>query len=318
MKIKQKWIKRILGFSIAIFLLMNIVAYFHAYKFTHFTNEKSEKTLSPEKLSTYQKVKTLLLGVDNPRPKNNEYPTTTYQSIRLNSNKEIECWKIPTENARGTVILFHGYSGQKSSMLDKEAIFRNMGYNTFLVDFMGSGGSEGNQTTIGFFEAEQVKTAFDYTRNECKGDVFLFGTSMGAVAIMKAINDYNINPSGIIIECPFGSLRKTISARFKSMGMPTFPMVDLLVFWGGIQNSFWGFSHNPIKYAEKIKCPTLLLFGAQDAKVSQDEIDEIFTNIKGHKQLKVYSNSGHEDYLTNHKVEWVQDVSNFINTYQLQ
>ncbi len=47
-------------------------------------------------------------------------------------------------------------------MLDKAEEFEKMNYKVLLVDFMGSGGSEGNQTTVGFKEADEVKTVFEY------------------------------------------------------------------------------------------------------------------------------------------------------------
>jgi len=293
---------------------MNIVAIFHSYKFTHFVNSKIEKTKDPKKLSTGQKINTLIFGVSNPRPENLTTSTSDFETIKLKSNKEIECWIIKTENARGTVILFHGFGGNKSSMLDKSDIFVGLGYNTLLVDFMGSGGSEGNQTTIGFLEAEQVKTCFDYLTKKGEQNIYIFGTSMGSVATMKAINDYDIKPKGIIIECPFGSMYKTVCARFKTMNAPTFPMAGLLVFWGGLQNGFWAFGHNPTEYAKKINCPTLLLYGAKDEKVSKEEIDEIFNNLGGQKKLKIYQEAGHENYLKKYKNEWTQDIKEFLTT----
>ena len=157
---KRKWIKRSFWTLTTIFVLMNVIAVFHSYKFTHFSaskTSKTSKTKDPKKLSTGQKIKTLILGVNNPRPENKKLPTRDYETIKLKSNREIECWSIKTNNPKGTVVLFHGFGGEKSSMLDKAEIFLELGYNTFLVDFMGSGGSEGNQTTIGFLESEQVK-----------------------------------------------------------------------------------------------------------------------------------------------------------------
>lgn len=291
---------------------MNVVAIFHSYKFTHFVDSKTEKTKNPKKLTTGQKISTLLFGVNNPRPTKGKTFSTNFETIILNSNKKIECWNVQTTKPKGTVILFHGFGGQKSSMLDKAEIFRKQGFSTFLVDFMGSGGSEGNQTTIGFLEAEQVKTCFDYLTGKGEKNIFLFGTSMGSVAIMKSISDYDIKPKGIIIECPFGSMYKTVCARFKTMNAPTFPMAGLLVFWGGFQNGFWAFGHNPTEYAKKITCPTLLMYGQQDEKVSKAEIDEIFENLAGQKKLKIYTNAGHENYLTKYKNEWTKDISQFI------
>ncbi|WP_208025545.1 alpha/beta hydrolase [Niastella caeni] len=311
---KRKWIKRSLWTITTIFILMNVVAVFHSYKFTHFANSTTEKTKDPKTLSTGQKIKTLIFGVSNPRPENKTVPTRDYEPIKLKSNREIECWRIKTNNSKGTVILFHGFGGNKSSMLDKAEIFLELGYNTFLVDFMGSGGSEGNQTTIGCLEAEQVKTCFDYLIEKGEQNLFLFGTSMGSVAIMKAISDFNIKPKGIIIECPFGSMYKTVCARFRTMNAPTFPMAGLLVFWGGLQNGFWAFGHNPTAYARNIHCPTLLLYGAKDEKVSREETDNIFNNLAGQKKLKIYQKAGHENYLTKYKQEWTQDIQQFLTT----
>lgn len=311
---KRKWVKRSLWTLLIVFVLMNVVAVFHSYKFTHFADNKTEKTNDPKKLSTGQKIKTLIFGVRNPRPENKTVPTKGYEVIKLKSNKEIECWRIKTDNAKGTIILFHGFGGDKSSMLDKAEIFLELGYNTFLVDFMGSGGSEGNQTTIGFFEAEQVKTCFDYLTENGERNIYLFGTSMGSVAIMKAINDFDIKPKGIIIECPFGSMYKTVCARFRTMNAPTFPMAGLLVFWGGLQNGFWAFGHNPTEYAKKINCPTLLLYGAKDEKVSREEIGSIFNNLGGQKKLNIYQEAGHENYLTKYKNEWTRDIQELLAT----
>ncbi|WP_242412097.1 alpha/beta hydrolase [Flavobacterium sp. Root186] len=293
---------------------MNIIAFFHAYKFTHFTENNSEKTKSPEKLSAIDKAKTIFFGVNNPKPKNNKFPTQQYQTLKLKSNKEIECWFIKTKNSNGTVILFHGYGGEKSSMIERSNEFIKLGFSTMLVDFMGSGNSQGNQTTIGFEEAEQVKTSFDYITKTGEKNIYLFGTSMGAVSIMKSINDYKITPKGIIIECPFGSMYKTVCARFKKMNAPTFPMAGLLVFWGGIQNGFWGFNHDPSEYAKNISCPVLLLYGEKDKSVSIEEIDIIYKNLKGQKRINIYKDTGHENYLIKNKIQWTEDVSGFINS----
>lgn len=316
MKKRRKWIKRSLWALTAVFVFMNSIAAFHAYKFTHFTDRSLEKTSAPQALSIGQKVEALLFGVSNPRPENTKKPMRAFELITLKSNKEIECWSIKAKNTKGTVLLFHGFGGNKSLMLNKAEVFLGLQYNVFLVDFMGSGGSEGSQTTIGFFEAEQVKTCFEYLTARGEENLYLFGTSMGAVATMKALKDYDLKPKGIIIECPFGSMYQTVCARFHTMNVPSFPMAGLLVFWGGVQNGFWAFGHNPSEYAKKINCPTLLLYGAEDQKVSRKEIDTIFGHLVGQKWLKIYPKAGHENYLRKYKDAWTQDVDLFLSTTQ--
>ncbi len=316
-KIPRKFLKRFLWTLAIVFLLMNVMAIIHAYSFTHFSDDGEQKTSSSETIGFGEKMKVLFLGISNPRPENDAVPSQKYQTITLKSNKRIECWSIQqtvAKTAKGTIILLHGYSGQKSSMLDKSDALLAMGYNTFLVDFMGSGGSEGNQTTIGFYEAEEVKSCYDYLKKKGEKHIYIFGTSMGAAAAMKAIDDYKLQPEGLIIECPFGTMYKTVCARFNTMGVPTFPMAGLLTFWGGVINDFNAFGHNPEEYARKINCPTLLLHGAKDKRVSQEEIQIIYNNLKGKKTLKMYPNAGHENYLNKYQKEWSEDVSKFLNS----
>jgi len=289
-----------------------MIAAFHAYKFTHFSSKEIVKTPHPSKLSLFQKIKLAIFGVDNPRPQNNKVPAQAFETVRLQSNKEIEAWEIKTEEPKGTVIIFHGFGGHKSTMLDKSDVFLDLGYNVLLVDFMGSGGSEGNQTTIGYFESDQVKSSYDYIKAKGEKNIILFGTSMGAAAIMKSISDHKIEPSKIILECPFGTMYETVCARFKSMGIPKFPMAGLLVFWGGIENNFWAFGHNPAEYAKNINTTTLLLYGEQDERVSRKEIDDIFRNLPGKKKLETYPLAGHENYLTRNNEKWVTDIKGFL------
>lgn len=309
---RKKILKRLTYSFVLLCILLNVVAFFHAYKFTHFDASKTG-TKDIGQLSIGQKIRIAVLGVNNPRPILRKLPDTTFETIKLRTTKKLECWLIKSESSKGAVILFHGYGGEKSSMLDKAGIFLELGYSTMLVDFRGSGGSEGVQTTIGYDEAKDVKACYDYLTEAGNQSIHLFGTSMGAVAIMKAIADYGVNPSSIIIECPFGTMYKTVEARFKIQGVPAFPMAGLLMFWGGVQNGFWAFSHNPEEYAKSIACPTLLLYGGQDPKVSKEETESIYHNLQGEKKLIVYPLSGHENYLSKYTSEWTRDVGNFLS-----
>lgn len=300
------------------FIGMNLIAYLHAYAFTHFNDSKQVKTGKPEALSWPEKIKTLIMGVNNPRPQAQFPVPESYQTIRLKSNYEIECWYSrktdhPQDDpgVKGAVAIFHGYGGEKSGMLDKAAIFDSLGYDVLLVDFMGSGGSEGNTTSIGFHEAEQVKTAFEFLEQKGYANIYLHGTSMGAVAIMKAMQDHKLRVSGLILECPFNTMYETVGARFDNMQVPRFPMAGLLVFWGGIQNSFWAFDHNPEAYARSINVPVLFMTGAQDKNVSLKATQSIFDQLGGAKELKVYPLAGHENYLKQYRADWIRDVINF-------
>ena len=311
-KKKKKGLRKFIWILSFLFFMMNFVAWFHAYKFTHFDAQASYKTPDGSRLGAMAEIKTILFGITNIRPQNHAFPDSPYQTVLLRSNRKIACWLIRSAGHRGAVALFHGYAGNKSSLLEKAPVFLNLGYDVLLVDFMGSGDSEGVQTTIGYLEAEQVKSAFDYLAGIGEKNIILFGSSMGAVAIMKAVADHQLNPAGIILECPFGTLLQTVQVRFHRMHIPEFPMSYLLVFWGGVQNGFNAFSHRPVDYAKSIHCPALLLYGEKDDKVSRSETDAIFKNLQGPKRLETYPLAGHANYLIQYKVKWTSDVTAFL------
>jgi len=302
--------KYITFFFLAGIILINLIANFQAYKFSHFT--KAPDALEDSTPSKFKKLKSLITGIDNPRPVNTILPVQSYDTVYLESSEKLECWLINQEGSKGTVILFHGYCGEKSGMLKKSEIFLNNGYNVLLVDFIGSGGSEGNLTTIGFREAKDVIASIDFLKSKGEKKIILFGTSMGAVAIMKAIKDYQPEVKSLILECPFGSMRQTVINRFNNMNVPPFALAELLLFWGGVQNGFNTFKHNPAEYAKHIDIPTLLLWGQKDKKVIREEIDNVFLSLKGEKTLITFPNSGHDDYLEKSKEEWEKTITDYL------
>lgn len=307
----MKRIRKPIGIVFGIFLFMNLIAFMQSYGFTHYSGE--EKAVKPDiaSLTLKDKLETLVFGLKKPRTKNIILPSCEYKTVMLGENPEIECWEFNHKNSKGTVVLFHGYGGKKSNILDRAEAFAAEGYSFLLVDFMGAGGSEGNKTTIGYAEAEQVKISYDYISKKEK-NIILFGISMGAAAIMKAVSDYGISPSAVILECPFSTLYRTVCNRFDLLGVPQFPFAGMIVFWGGVQHGFWGFSHNPSDYAKSIKSKVLLLHGKLDNRVGMDEMEEIYDNIHSKKLLIEYDDAEHETLFTSNPQRWKKDVFSFL------
>ncbi|MEO0790765.1 MAG: alpha/beta hydrolase, partial [Bacteroidota bacterium] len=200
---------------------------------------------------------------------------------------------------------------EKSAMLRRATLIRKMGYSTMLVDFRASGGSSGNTTTIGYKESEDVRSVVNHLRAEGNEEVYLLGTSMGAAAILKAMSENDVGVQAVIVECPFGSLLQTAKNRFENMGVPSFPAAHLLVFWGGVENGFWGFGHNPANYSKKVQIPTLLIYGELDGRVKRAEIDDIYANLAGKKELVLFPTAGHGNYLEVDETKWVETVRSF-------
>jgi pimeloyl-ACP methyl ester carboxylesterase len=308
----------VLGWAALALLTLNAVAFFHAWRFTHFTTEVGSHTDNPEQLTLLQKVGVLLTGIKNPKPVNQQTPDFPYRTVYLASpNGRLESWYSVVPEPRGTVALFHGYTSCKSKLLTEAAYFRRLGYSVLLTDFAGNGGSAGNVCTVGHHEADDVATAVRWLRQR-PGSVFIYANSMGAVATLRAEAELGVRPDANILECPYGSMLQTAQSRFRSMHVPPFPMANLLVLWGGLANNFWAFDLDATRYAARTNTPTLLLWGAADPRVTRAETDGIYAALRGPKQRQDFPGSGHEPYWWKNKALWEQTIQRFLATTHSQ
>jgi alpha-beta hydrolase superfamily lysophospholipase len=297
--------KILLRTVLVLFILLNIVTAFHAYKFTHFYD--AGESIKQNKLQS------MLFGI-NAAKKQNDAADTAEQKVILttSSHLKLEGWYTIADSAKGTVCLFHGHGGTKSGVNKEAAAFRKMGYNTLQLDFRAHGSSEGNTCTIGYYEAEDVKLAYDFIKNKGENNIILWGISMGAAAISKGINDYNLKPNKIILEMPFGSIVEAAEGRLRLMGLPGEPLAAMITFWGGTEHGFWAFNMKPSEFVKKINCPVLLQWGANDPRVSKKETIDIYSNINTQKKLVIYNNSGHESLCKKENEKWLAEVSEFL------
>ena len=256
-----------------------------------------------------------------PRPDNSKLPTDigleyTTQKIQINEQEWLETWFIPSNSStpKGTVILFHGKEGTKGQLLASAQVFNSLNYDTLLVDFRGMGGSSGKNTTVGVREAEDVAFAFNYIKQVTnQRPIILYGISMGTAAILRAIANKAIKPDGIILELPFARLLTAVRTRLPASNIISSPMAELIVFWGGIQHGFNGFTHNPVDFARQIDSPALVLHGKRDRTTTVDDVEELTNNLNGPRKLVIFPNAGHELLVKNDFPLWQENVSHFLN-----
>jgi hypothetical protein len=302
------------------FLALNGVAFMQARSMTHFV-KGGTRTAKPEKLGLTDKVRVILTGVEVTRPENRVTPKQVgldYGTDRIavdpGGKETLEVWYIPAPNPRGLVLLFPPYAGSKASLLAPAKILHELGYETLLVDYRGVGGSGGNDTTLGVREAADVAIAFHYGQILATGKpVILYGASMGAVSVMRAVAIGKIKPAALILESPFDRLLTTVRHRFESMGIPSFPSAELIVFWGGVQQGIDGFGHNPVDYGRAIDCPVLLLHGELDQRVSIADATRVLESLPGEKQWQLFKAArGHGSLAIDNTELWRGVVSRFL------
>ena len=78
----------------------------------------------------------------------------------------------------------------------------------FCFDFAGSGKSDGEYVSLGWFEKEDLEIVIEYLRSiKTVSTIGLWGQSMGAVtSLLYASKDPSI--AGIVVDSPFSNLKK--------------------------------------------------------------------------------------------------------------
>ena len=288
-----------LAAALAAGVLVNAVAYFHAWAMLHFAGAGSGRS-RPEQLAWYAKADVLLGGIDLPRPTNTELPADlaasfTTRRFSTADHVDLEAWWAPHPDERGVVVLFHGYAATRSALLDEARAFQALGFSTLLVDLRGHGGSAGDWTSIGYYEAADVAAAAAHVRRDLRrsSPLVLYGQSMGAVSIVRAVATQSRRRIG---RHRRGPLRRDVQRHPEPVpgdGVPPFPLAELLGFWGGVRMGFPAHRHNPSGYARNIAVPVLMLHGSDDPRATRDQARRVFDHLRGPKQFVEFRGARH-------------------------
>lgn len=264
-------------------------------------------------MNTWEKARMIFFGIRISKSVITAKPDTAYTTIFLHTpdGLNLETWYIPVPSPKGTVILFHGYNGSKANVLAEANFFRTQGFSTLLPDFRASGNSDGFTCSVGYKEADDVELAYNYIRQHGEQHIILWGASMGASAILHAVPAYHLQPDKLILESPFATLTDAVKGRMRAVHIPPTPFAQMLTFWGGLEQGFWGPGFQPAADASQITIPTLLCWGIHDTRVMRHETDEIYNNLKT-KKLLLFSQSGHESFCQHEPAIWKDNMEQFI------
>ncbi|CAI0560093.1 unnamed protein product [Linum tenue] len=112
----------------------------------------------------------------------------------------------PEEKPLPCVIYCHGNSGCRADASEAAIILLPSNITVFTLDFAGSGLSDGDHVTLGWYEKDDLKSVVDYLRQDGNVSLIgLWGRSMGAVtSLMYGAQDPSI--AGMVLDSPFSDL----------------------------------------------------------------------------------------------------------------
>jgi len=228
---------------------------------------------------------------------------------------------LTPENPNGHgIVVCHGLAHSKNSGVRFVQYLLGAGYTLLLIDFRNHGDSEGNYTTYGYLEKQDLLAAIRYLRDSVRiaGRIGIIGASMGAsIAILAAAECPDV--SALVLDSPFSSLRKiTKEAICKMTGLPLF-LLSLPIHLAFVTMRLFGRldvpSVEPAAKIGKVSCPVFLIHGSKDKKIAVHHSREIFENANAPRELWIAQDADHlETYLQNPK-SYQQRVLAFFETH---
>jgi hypothetical protein len=206
-------------------------------------------------------------------------------------------WFIPSENARGTLLFFHGNAGNISHRLDSIAIFNRMRLNVFIFDYRGYGQSQGRVTETGTYrDAEAAWSYLIETRGIDASKIIVFGRSLGSSIAAWLARQHP--PAVLILESSFSSV--------PSMAQRLYPFLP--VKWLAT------FSYDTRQYVSEITCPLLVVHSKNDTIIPYAEGRLVFDAAPANKQF-LDIRGGHNDGFIVTGRAYVDGLSAFIDNW---
>jgi alpha-beta hydrolase superfamily lysophospholipase len=222
-------------------------------------------------------------------------------------------WIFDIPSDKGFV-LAHGNSSDRNSMVARALWLNSLGYSVVIPDLHAHGETKGRWKTFGYLESRDVENSILYLRKRLgKHWVGGLGASLGGASILKAESD-NGGFDAVIIESVFSDIRTAVrnrlETRFGRLGSWLEPVLTWqLPMWAGISRD----ELRPVKWAEAVKCPILVLNGDRDSRAKAWEADAIFQRVPvERKRLEIFKGAGHEDLSEANPEKYRRDIQGFL------
>jgi fermentation-respiration switch protein FrsA (DUF1100 family) len=221
---------------------------------------------------------------------------------------KLAAWYTPPKN--GIVILVaHGHASARPE--DIYALFASHGYGVLAWDFRAHGDSEGDFTSLGYYEVLDVKAALDYARAQPGvKHVGGWGGSMGAATMIRSAAKHP-EIEAIVADSAFPTLVDELDFRVP------FPVIRPLIgFFAEWQT---GFDMNDVRPVDDVALisprPIFFIQGMQDGAIPANSAQRIYDAAGEPKQLWMEPDAIHLGMYSSHPDKYTEKVIGFFDQY---
>jgi fermentation-respiration switch protein FrsA (DUF1100 family) len=231
--------------------------------------------------------------------------------LMTEDNVKLSAWYTPPTN--GAVILVaHGYGDKRPE--DFYALFASHGYGVIAWDFRAHGKSEGEFSSLGYYEMLDAKAALDFVLAQPGVEhVGAWGGSMGAVTMIRATAHYP-EIEALVADSPFATLQDEMDLR-----VPFPIMRSLIRFFAERKSGVTLDRVSPVDDIARIgPRPVFIIQGMADGMVPLDSAQRLYEAAGEPRQLWVEKDVPHLNMYAYYKTRYTKRVIRFFDEYLLK
>ena len=210
-------------------------------------------------------------------------------------------WFLAHPQPQGTVLMLHGFGANHFGLMHLAYDLYKHGLQSLLFDFQGHGASEGEVTTLGLRERQDVLGALAYLRAREDVDpnrIGVYGVSMGGATALLTISG-GMGVRAIVSDSAFATLRGAIDHGFRRIaGLPP-SIFRTPTIWFASRFVGEKLDHvlgkvRPLDHVKRTgRCPLLIVHGTEDDVVFVQDAYQLYVAAEGPKELWIIPDAGH-------------------------
>ncbi|MCP8616247.1 alpha/beta hydrolase [Salirhabdus salicampi] len=242
-----------------------------------------------------------------------------YHDVSFMSNDQsttLKGWYIKSDAPKATIIFSHGYLGNRTKYpnrsLDLAKFYRNNGFDILMFDYRNCGASEGNKSTVGIHEQDDLIGAIDFVKeHNPHTNIVLIGWSTGGSSAIMAAKERNVDV--IITDSAFHNLEDYLIENLtKWTKLPSFINPFIMLTFPLVCNGLHPRMSKPIHALKHIDCPIFFIHSEKDSTIPHNCTMKMFDKYNGIKKLWITRKGDHvKNHLSNR--EYCKTTLSFIN-----
>ena len=222
------------------------------------------------------------------------------RDLRSEDGFELRAYLVPPEGvqAKISVVLVHGLFRGGLELESIATMFRDLGAEVLMLELRDHGGSDRGTFTFGRDESLDVVAAVEWLRSQGRGQIVLFGISLGSAAVSLACERLR-GIAGMVLDAPMDDLHQTahrvLGGAQMDIPQPFRSIILTAMEWR------LGMSLSEVRPKESLSrlpadMPVLLIGGDRDRRMPPEVVRGIFDGLAARGDLKeiwIRPGSGH-------------------------